>query len=131
MAPTDGIGPITPDKFTEHAQQAIAASQQYLREYHHNQWDVEHLALALVEQKAGLAERILRELEVDPDAVAERMTAAGATVRFPVTDQPYGERSGRLVDPFGHQWMLARKIEDLSPEEVRQRTEAMFAGGSG
>lgn len=71
MAPTDGIGPITPDKFTEQAQQVLAASQEYLREFHHNQWDVEHLALALVEQKAGLTERILRELGVEPEAVRE------------------------------------------------------------
>jgi len=71
MAPADGIGPITPDKFTEQAQQVLAASQEYLREFHHNQWDVEHLALALVEQKAGLTERILRELGVEPEAVRE------------------------------------------------------------
>jgi ATP-dependent Clp protease ATP-binding subunit ClpC len=90
MAPTDGIGPITPDKFTEQAQQVLAASQEYLREFHHNQWDVEHLALALVEQKAGLTERILKELGVEPEAVRDsfrrvleslpRLTYEGAQV---------------------------------------------------
>ncbi|MCW0213006.1 MAG: VOC family protein [Pseudonocardia sp.] len=70
-------------------------------------------------------------LEVtDADAVASRLEAAGATVRFPVADQPYGERGGRLVDPFGHQWMVSQKLEDLTPEEVQARTDAMFAGGS-
>lgn len=44
----------------------------------------------------------------DPDAVAARMEAGGATVVFPVADQEYGERGGRLADPFGHLWMLAR-----------------------
>ena len=71
MATAGSIGPITPDKFTELAQQVLAASQEYLREYHQNQWDVEHVALALVEQKAGLTERILQELGVEPDAVRE------------------------------------------------------------
>jgi len=46
----------------------------------------------------------------DPDAVAGRMVAGGATVVFPVADQPYGERGGRLADPFGHLWMLARPL---------------------
>ena len=62
-----GIGPLTPDKFTEQAQQVLAASQEYVREFRHNQWDVEHIALALVEQKGGLMERILQELGVDGD----------------------------------------------------------------
>ncbi len=73
MATAGSIGPITPDKFTELAQQVLAASQAYLREYQHNQWDVEHVALALVEQQAGLTERILRELGVEPDAVREAL----------------------------------------------------------
>ncbi len=60
-----GIGPLTPDKFTEQAQQVLASSQEYLREFGHNQWDVEHLSLALLEQEGGLPERILRELGAD------------------------------------------------------------------
>ena len=72
---------------------------------------------------------VLMELDVDDaDAVAERMLAAGATVVFPVNDQPYGERGGRLADPFGHLWMISQKIEDLSPEEVQRRTDEMFTG---
>ena len=64
-----GIGPLTPDKFTEQAQQVLTASQEYVREFQHNQWDVEHIALALVEQKDGLTERILQELGVDSAAL--------------------------------------------------------------
>ena len=45
----------------------------------------------------------------DPDAVAARMEQGGAKVVFPVADQPYGERGGRLADPFGHLWMLAAR----------------------
>jgi len=64
----------------------------------------------------------------DPDAVADRMVDGGAGVVFPVADQPYGERGGRLTDPFGHLWMLARRTGQLSPSEIQQRTAAPSAG---
>ncbi|AEF41904.1 VOC family protein [Hoyosella subflava] len=57
----------------------------------------------------------------DAKAVADRMMEHGATVIFPVRDQFYGERAGRLADPFGHVWMVAQKSGDLSPDEI-QRT---------
>jgi PhnB protein len=43
----------------------------------------------------------------DPDAAAARAVAAGARLMFPVEDQPYGLRQGRVVDPFGHHWLIA------------------------
>jgi PhnB protein len=43
----------------------------------------------------------------DPDAAAARAIAAGATEMFPVADQSYGLRQGRVVDPFGHHWLIA------------------------
>jgi PhnB protein len=43
----------------------------------------------------------------DPDAAAAQAIAAGATEMFPVVDQPYGLRQGRVVDPFGHHWLIA------------------------
>jgi PhnB protein len=43
----------------------------------------------------------------DPDAAAARAVAAGAQEMFPVADQPYGLRQGRVVDPFGHHWLIA------------------------
>jgi PhnB protein len=46
----------------------------------------------------------------DVDAAWERALAAGAEVIYPLQDQFYGERGGRLRDPFGHQWMLSRRI---------------------
>ncbi len=61
----------------------------------------------------------------DPDAVAARMVDGGARVVFPVADQPYGERGGRLADPFGHLWMIARRTGDLTPDEIQARTTAM------
>jgi PhnB protein len=46
----------------------------------------------------------------DPDAVAARAVAAGASEMFPVADQPYGMRQGRVVDPFGHHWLIGRPL---------------------
>jgi PhnB protein len=46
----------------------------------------------------------------DPDAVAARAVAAGAHEMFPVADQPYGMRQGRVVDPFGHHWLVGRRL---------------------
>jgi PhnB protein len=60
----------------------------------------------------------------DVDALAERAIAAGAKVIFPIVDQFYGDRGGRLQDPFGHLWIVSTHKEDLTPEEVTRRTEA-------
>lgn len=48
----------------------------------------------------------------DPDGVFERAVSAGATVVWPVGDQPYGWRVGRIVDPFGHHWEIGRPLAD-------------------
>ncbi len=73
----------------------------------------------------GSGTPVIMSLDVsDADAVAERMVAAGATVIFPVSDHDYGDRGGRLRDPFGHQWMLAQHSEDLTPDEIQSRLDA-------
>src|SRR4051812_1729674 len=58
-------------------------------------------------------------------AVAERMLAAGATVIFEIADHGYGDYGGRLADPFGHQWMLSQRIEQLDADQVQSRLDAM------
>ena len=64
-------------------------------------------------------------LEVpDVDAVVERAVAEGATLTFPVRDQFYGQRSGRIVDPFGHVWSVSTAIAQVSPEEMQRRAAA-------
>jgi PhnB protein len=50
----------------------------------------------------------------DPDAAFERAVKAGATVVWPVEDQPYGWRVGRIVDPFGHHWEIGKPLSDDS-----------------
>lgn len=57
------------------------------------------------------------------DDVFKRAIAAGAKELQPVKDQFYGDRSGTLRDPFGHEWTVATHIEDVPPEEMRRRAE--------
>ncbi len=47
----------------------------------------------------------------DPDSVAEAMVGAGAEILFPIADQPYGARGGRVLDPYGIQWLLQTAVE--------------------
>ncbi|MFA7431280.1 MAG: VOC family protein [Rhodospirillaceae bacterium] len=66
----------------------------------------------------------------DVDAVVERALTAGATVLQPVTDHFYGDRMGTIRDPFGHKWHIGTHIEDVPPDEMKKRAEAMFSQGS-
>jgi len=59
------------------------------------------------------------------DAAIGRAVAAGAVVKMPVADQFYGFRSGTVVDPFGHEWMLQHEVEKVAPEEMQRRWDAM------
>jgi PhnB protein len=61
----------------------------------------------------------------DVDGAWERALAAGAEVVYPLADHFYGERGGRLRDPFGHQWMLSRVTEVLSAAEIARRGAEM------
>jgi PhnB protein len=47
----------------------------------------------------------------DPDAVAKRAIDAGATEIFPIADQPYGFRQGRVADPDGHHWLIGKPLD--------------------
>jgi PhnB protein len=64
----------------------------------------------------------------DVDAAWERAVSAGAEVMYPLEDQFYGERGGRLRDPFGQQWMMSQHIEDVSPQEMSRRAAEFFGG---
>lgn len=62
----------------------------------------------------------------DVDRLFERAVAAGAAVVRPLQNQFYGERSGTVRDPFGHEWLLGGHIEDVTVEEMQRRYTAMF-----
>jgi uncharacterized glyoxalase superfamily protein PhnB len=62
----------------------------------------------------------------DVDTAFEQAVAAGAEVVRPLQDQFYGERSGTVRDPFGHEWLLGGHLEDVSTEEMQRRYTALF-----
>lgn len=61
------------------------------------------------------------------DEVVAKAVAAGATLTMPVMDMFWGDRYGKLVDPYGHEWSVATKIRDVSPAEMEAAAKAMFA----
>lgn len=63
----------------------------------------------------------------DVDAAFRRAVAAGAQVRMPVADMFWGDRYGRVTDPFGHEWGLGTRTEDLTPGQIRMRATAFFS----
>jgi uncharacterized glyoxalase superfamily protein PhnB len=63
----------------------------------------------------------------DADAVFNQAVAAGAKVQMPLADMFWGDRFGKLADPFGHEWSVATHKEDLTPEEMQKRAAAAFA----
>jgi PhnB protein len=65
----------------------------------------------------------------DVDSRFNQAIAAGGKVIKPLANQFYGDRSGTLVDPFGHQWTLATHIEDVAPEEMKRRMDEMMKKG--
>jgi len=102
------------ERFTEQAQEALAASQELVRQYHHSQWDVEHILLALLQQESGLVGDILRELGTDVEAVRQQVvttldksprityevTQIYATPRIAQLLQSAAAEADRLKDEF-------------------------------
>ena len=102
------------ERFTEQAQEALALSQELVRQYHHSQWDVEHILLALLRQERGLIGDILKELGVDVEVVRQQVEAAldktpkvayetpqiYATPRIAQLLQVAGTEADRLKDEF-------------------------------
>jgi PhnB protein len=66
----------------------------------------------------------------DCDALFKRAVGAGAQVppgpMGQVADQFWGDRSGTIVDPFGYQWTIATRKEDLSEDEINHRAQEFF-----
>ncbi len=66
----------------------------------------------------------------DADAAFARAVAAGAKPFKPVADQFYGDRSGTVIDPFGHMWTLSTHVEDVSIPEMQRRCAALMTGAA-
>ena len=66
----------------------------------------------------------------DVDSVVQAAADAGATITMEPEDQFWGDRLGHVTDPFGHVWLIATRVEDLTPEEVEARGREVFANMS-
>ena len=67
----------------------------------------------------------------DVDALVARAVKAGAKVTMPVAEQFWGDRYGKLEDPFGHHWSVATHVRDVTPEEMKQAMQQMSAQKGG
>lgn len=77
----------------------------------------------------GAAHSATLHLHVDDaDETIRRAVAAGATLEREPVDEFYGERSGVIIDPFGHRWNIGHQIEQMAPEEMQRRYTALVSG---
>jgi PhnB protein len=67
----------------------------------------------------------------DVDAIFNRAIKGGGRVDIPVQDMFWGDRYGKLTDPFGQQWGIATHKEDVAPEEMKRRQDAVSAKAAG
>ncbi len=78
-------------------------------------------------ESTGGAGVILQIYTGDVEGLFEAAVMAGAREVFPVREQFYGDRSGRVIDPFGHQWIIATHTEDVPPNEVKRRFDQLYS----
>jgi len=102
-----------------HAEIAIGGAQIMLSD--------EHPEIGVVSPETlGGTPMTLHVHVADAGATVARAAKEGAKVLRAVQDQPYGERSGTIQDPFGHRWMVATPIEEVSKEELQRRVGAAY-----
>jgi len=65
------------------------------------------------------------------DKTFTRAVAAGAQIDMALENQFWGDRFGKVTDPFGHQWGIATHVEDVAPEDMGKRAAAFFAKAAG
>ena len=121
-------------RFTEQAQEALAASQELVRRYRHNQWDVEHILLALLQQEKGLVGDVLTELGVDIEAAKGQVDAVlkgtpsvayetgqiYATPRVAQLVERAGKEAERLKDEFvGTEHLFIAMVGEEKGEAAR------------
>jgi len=67
----------------------------------------------------------------DADTVYNRAVTGGARVDMPLQDMFWGDRYGKITDPFGQQWGIATRKEEVTPEEMKRRQDAFFSKAAG
>ncbi len=67
----------------------------------------------------------------DADALFTQAVTAEATVKMPIEDTFWGDRFGKVTDPFGHEWSIATRKRDLTPEELHNGAQDYFSSAAG
>jgi PhnB protein len=80
---------------------------------------------ALSPQSTGGAGMGLHIYVEDVDSAFDRAVKAGATVEMPVADMFWGDRYGKLADPFGHKWSIGTHKHDVTMEEMEEAMKQM------
>ncbi len=63
----------------------------------------------------------------DVDSVYNRAVSMGSKVMMPLDNMFWGDRYGKVMDPFGHQWGVAQHVEDVAPDDMKRRQDAAMA----
>lgn len=120
-----GMRMATPDgKMTVHAQMRIGDSTVMLTD-ENPQWNMKSA------HTLGGSPASLHLYVEDADSLFERAVRAGCEVVYPMNDAFWGDRYGKVKDPYGHEWGIATHKEDLSPEEIGRRQAEFFASMQG
>ncbi len=82
-------------------------------------------------EKLGGSPVALHLYVADADSTFSDAIKAGAKETMPLANQFWGDRMGKVVDPFGHHWLIATHVEDVDPSEFQSRMGACFAAKSG
>lgn len=87
----------------------------------------EDQSLTLSPETTGSAGVVLQIYTGDAEGMFETAISAGATEVYPIKEQFYGDRAGRVKDPFGHQWIIATHMEDVPPKEMHRRFNELYS----
>ena len=109
-----------PDGKLLHAELSLGNACIYLSDPNH-EWQ------AFSPQDLGGSPVVIHLYVEDAEAVVAQAAEAGATVTMPVQDTFWGDRYGKLTDPFGHHWSIATHVRDVSQEEMEKAAQEMFA----
>lgn len=84
-------------------------------------------AYQLSPETTGSSGVVIQIYTGDAEGLFESAIMGGATEVFPLKEQFYGDRAGRVKDPFGHQWIIATHVEDVPPAEMKRRFDQLFS----
>lgn len=78
-------------------------------------------------QSLGGTSVVVHVYSENVDATLERAVKAGGRVTMPAADMFWGDRYGKFLDPFGHEWSIATHLKDMTPDEMRDAMMKAFA----